>query len=112
MRFSAVVPALLLTLCACLAHAQGSAQQKQPSPEDMQKMMNATMGTMVPMMGRMTEVMLEAQLKIAERPETAERVAAFKKNLFDALLKKGFNAEQAMQITLATAPPSASPSSR
>jgi hypothetical protein len=74
--------------------------------------MDATMGAMVPMMGRMTEIIIEAQLKVAERPETAERIAAFKKNLYDALLKKGFKAEQAMQITLATAPPSAAPSGK
>jgi hypothetical protein len=112
MRFSTVVPAAFLSFFVCLTHAQGQPQQKQPSPEEMQKMMDATMGAMVPMMGKMTEVILEAQLKVAERPETAERVAAFKKNLYEALLKKGFNTEQAMQITLETAPPSAAPSGK
>ena len=61
---------------------------------------------------RLTEVTIEAQLKVAERPETADRIAAFKKNLCDALLKKGFSGEQATQITLATSPPSAAPMSK
>ena len=111
-RFYPTVAAVLLTLGVCSAQAQAQAPQKQPSPEDMQKIMDATMGAMVPMMGRMTEVTIEAQLKVAERPETADRIAAFKRNLYDALLKKGFSGEQAMQITLATSPPSAAPLSK
>jgi len=108
--------AAMLSLCVTLTHADEEAQRKQPSPEEMQKMMaatmDATMGAMVPLMGKMTEAMLEAQLKVAEKPETAEKVAAFKKNLFDALVRKGFTSAQAMQITLATAMPSATPSGK
>jgi hypothetical protein len=112
MRLSVVISAAILTLCSCLTQAQNTPQQKQLTPEEMQKLMDATMGAMVPVVGRMTEVMLEAQLKVAEKSETAERVATFKKNLYDALLKKGFTPEQSMQITLTTALPSASPSSK
>ena len=100
--------AAALSLCAGFCFAQ--TQQKPPSPEEMQKIMDATMGSMVPMMGKMTEVMIDAQLNAAARPETAERMAAFKKNLYDALLKKGFTQDQALQITVATALPMASPS--
>jgi hypothetical protein len=75
-------------------------------------MMDATMGAMVPMMGRMMEVMIEAQLKSAVLPGTAERIATFKKNLYDALLKQGFSKDQAMQLVVATGLPSASPSSK
>lgn len=116
MRLSIILSATLLSLCATLAHADEQAQRKQPSPEEIQKIMaasvEASMGAMVSAMGKMTEAMLEAQLKVAERPETAERVAAFKRNLFDALVKKGFTSAQAMQITLATTIPSAAPSGK
>ena len=54
---------------------------------------------------RTVEAQLNAQLKTAERPETAERIASFKKNLFDALRKKGFTAEQSLQIVVATPVP-------
>ncbi len=79
-----------------------------PSGVEMQKSMEAAMGSMVPLMGRMTEVTIEAQLKLAVMPETAERVATFKRNLFEQLQKKGFTPAQAMQITLATPVPSGS----
>lgn len=92
--------------------AQTTQQKQAQSPEEMQKIMNATMGAMIPMMGKMTEAMLEAQLVFAERQGTALRLATFKRNLYEALLKKGFTSEQAMQITIATPPPAAALSSK
>lgn len=80
----------------------------KPSAEEMQKGMEAAMGAMVPTMTRMAEVQIEAQLKVAEKPETAERVATFKKNLFDALRHKGFTEEQSLQITSSTSFPTVS----
>ncbi len=84
-----------------------SPKPSRPSAEEMQKSMDAAMGSMVPMMGRMAEVTIEAQLKLAAMPETAERIAAFKRNLFEQLQKKGFTPAQALQITLSTQLPSA-----
>jgi hypothetical protein len=62
--------------------------------------------TGVPDEARTVEAVIDAQLRLAERPETAARVAAFKRNLYEALLKKGFTGDQAMQITIATPLPS------
>ncbi len=93
------------------AFAQQAAQQP-PSPEQMRQIMQATMGAMVSVMGPMTEAVIEAQLSVAARPETASRIAAFKRNLFDALVKQGFKEDQALQIVIATAPPSATPSTK
>ena len=113
MRLSTTLRSLTFILLAAVATATAQAQQKQPSPEEIQKFMdiamNSTLNAMVPIMGKMTENMIEAQLTIAERASTAERMAAFKKNLYDALIKKGFTASQALQITVATNPPSATP---
>jgi|SRR6266852_1871109 len=100
---------LAVLLHSPFSYAQDAPQQRQPTPEDMQKIMDATFGAMVPMMARMTEVMIEAQLKIAVLPATADRIAAFKKNLYDSLVKKGFTANEAMQIVVATSIPSATP---
>jgi hypothetical protein len=77
----------------------------KPTPEQMQTTLDASMVSMLPMLARMSEVQMETQVKFAARPETAERIAAFKKNLFDALRSKGFTAEQAMQITNSTPMP-------
>jgi hypothetical protein len=96
-----------------LLYAQDAPTQRQQSkPEDVQGIMDATMGAMVPMMGRMAEVMIEAQLRSATLPDTAERIAVFKKNLYDALIKKGFSKSDALQIVMTTGIPSASPGSR
>jgi hypothetical protein len=78
----------------------------------MKQIMQATMGAMVSVMGPMTDAVIEAQLNSAAKPETAERIATFKRNLYEALLKKGFNGVDAMHIVVATPLPSASPSSK
>lgn len=98
-----------LLACAALAQPQ---QQQPPNPEQMKQIMQATMGAMVSVMGPMTDAVIDAQVNAAARPETAEKIAAFKKNLYDALLKKGFNAQQALQIVISTAPPAAAPSAK
>lgn len=80
---------------------------KRPSPEEMKQTMESSMGAMAPMMGKMAEASIEAQLKAAEKPETARRFAQFKKNLYDALLQQGFSKERAFAIMLGTRLPSA-----
>lgn len=107
-------PAILFCILSALsglALAQ-SLPSSKPSPEDMQRMMDSSMLSTLPMLERMTEAHLQAQLKVAERPDTAEKVASFKKNLFDALRRKGFTAEQSLQITTATPLPSAPPAGK
>ena len=74
--------------------------------------MQATMGAMVSVMGPVTAAVIEAQLTEAAKPETAARLAAFKRNLFQALLKQGFTEQQALQITVSTPAPSATPSGK
>ena len=68
-------------------------QQQPPSPEqtkakmqaNMEASMQATMGAMVSAVGPMTDAVIEAQLSSAAKVETAERIATFKRNLYDAL---------------------------
>ncbi len=109
MRYIITTLALSVLLHSPRSFAQDAPQQHQPTPGDMAKIMDATFGAMVPMIAKMTEVMIEAQLKIAVLPDTADRIATFKKNLYDSLVKRGFNANQAMQIVVATSVPSATP---
>ncbi len=108
MRFHAVAMSALFGL-STLAQAQ---QPQKPTPEQLQSMMDASVVSMLPTMARIDEVHMETQLKLAERPETAERIATFKKNLFDALRKKGFTAEQSLQILNSTALPAAPASAK
>lgn len=89
-----LLSAFLIAVCGA-AFAQ---TPSRPSPGEMLQVTDATLE-------RTIETQIAAQLKVAERPETAERVASFKKNLFDALRKKGFTAEQSLQIVIATPVP-------
>jgi hypothetical protein len=109
MRHLTTALALAVLFHSTCSYAQDAPQPHQPAPQDMQKIMDATFGAMVPMMAKMTEVMIEAQLKFAALPDTADRIAIFKKNLYDSLMKKGFTADQAMQIVVAANAPSATP---
>jgi transposase len=107
--------ALILAVATTVATAQSTPTQ-QPSPEQMRQVMQATMqATMDAMLASvkpMVEATIEAQLAIAAKPETAERLASFKKNLYDALLRKGFTDQQALQIVIATSPPAAVPATK
>ncbi len=84
----------------------------QPTPqasardEEIRRLMESSSNAMVPSAARTADAVLDAELKHAERPETALRVASFKRNLYEALLKKGFSADQSLQIVLHTPLPS------
>ncbi len=112
----ALISAFALASAALAAHAQqpppAPVSPQAPNPEQVKQLMQATMGAMVSVMGPMTDAVIQAQLNAAAKPEAAEKMAAFKKNLYDALVKKGFDPQQALQIVIATAPPSAAPNSR
>jgi hypothetical protein len=109
-----IAVALLLGALAFAANAQDAS--RKPSPEEMKQMMDtmmqSSMGAMIPMMGKMSEAMIEAQLNAAEKPDTARRIAQFKKNLYDELQKQGFSKSQAFSIMQNTSPPAASPSQK
>src|SRR6266700_1369391 len=59
----------------------------------------------VQMMSQMAAVMLESTLTTLAKPENAERLADFTKNYYDALLKRGFTKEQALQLVAAIGMP-------
>ena len=109
------VAAMLLTLPA-FAQQDAAGSPGPTRDEQIRKMMQPTMNPSVnaaaAMMVPATEAIIEAELNLAALPETAQRIASFKKNLFDALRKSGFTPEQAFQLTLATGLPSASPSAK
>lgn len=79
--------------------AQDSAQRRaQQNAAMMGPMMQQTMQQMAPMMGQMAGMALEGTLVILAKPENAERLADFTKNYYDALIKRGFTKEQALQL--------------
>lgn len=104
-----VLPVLLCLFSLSAFAQQAPGQRPQPTPEEMKKIMEASFGAMVPMMVKMTDAMIETMLQRGEDPATARRLARFKKNLYEALLKEGFTNEQALRIMESTALPSATP---
>jgi hypothetical protein len=78
-----------------LAHPAAAQQPVNPDAAQMQQMMG-------PMMAQMATVMLESTLTVLAKPENAERLADFTKHYYDALIKRGFTKEEALQIVVAT----------
>ena len=82
------------------------ASGQQPTKADsMRAQMEQTSAMMRPMMGQMMEAMMEGMLKVMEKPENAERLATFTRNYYDALIRKGFTKEQALEIVIASGMP-------
>ena len=54
---------------------------------------------------QMAALSLEGTLAALAKPENAERLADFTKNYYDALIKRGFTKEQALQIVMAVGIP-------
>lgn len=100
---------LFFLMVAMCANSQEPSQKKPPSPEEMKKIMEAAMAPMIPIMAKMTDAMLEQMLQKGDEPATATRLAHFKKNLYDALIKEGFSADQAFAILLDTNLPTVAP---
>lgn len=109
-RLSHIIVAVTLAVCAVTAARPAQAQDttlvvmrdstamQADSLDETFGMMDEFMG---PMMGRMAEAMLDRTLTVLSRPETAERLATFTRNYFEALVRHGFTEEQALRLTAA-----------
>jgi hypothetical protein len=97
---------LALGLLAGVAEAQQiQVDTTQPTTEQMREQMAAQMDMMGPMMGQMAEATMSANLKALSKPESADQLAAFTRNYYDALIKKGFTKDQALGIVMAVRVP-------
>ena len=93
----ALVLSAALIIIATVAISPGEAQQM--NQEEMMTMMG-------PMMTQMMDSMMETMLTKLAKPETAEKLATFSKNYYDALLTKGFSKEDALEIVTSMGIPS------
>jgi hypothetical protein len=71
-------------------------QIERPTAE-MQQQLDA----MTPMMGQMMQSMMRGTLAVLVQRETADQLATFTANYFDALVQKGFTREEALRIVMA-----------
>ena len=53
-----------------------------------------------PMYGYMAKAMMEAQLEVLANPATADKLATFTKNYYEALINKGFSRDEALKIAM------------
>lgn len=103
--------ACIATLAVCSAAAMAD-KAKSASSDPMAQMMEENLKAMVPAIKAMTQVNIDAQLEVGAKPATAQQLAQFKRNLYQELLKTGFNEQQALQIVVATQLPAVSMSAK
>jgi hypothetical protein len=104
---------LVCTLLFILASVVDAQEKRpQPSPEEMRQQIEVAFGAMAPMMGKMMEAMIEAQLAVISKPDSAEKMAQYVKNFYEALIKRGFSKKEAFKIVTSISLPSASLSTK
>ena len=81
-----------------------AAQQASP-PDSTQRRMQQIQSQMGPMIQQAATNMLEATLIAMAKPENAALLADFTRNYYEALIKRGFTPEQALQIVIAAGAP-------
>jgi hypothetical protein len=100
---------LALAVLGTVAAPSSIAAQEEPAPRQAQADSAALaadstamfMEMMGPTFGMMMEQMVEGLMRALERPATAERLATFTRNYYDALITKGFTEEQALRLVIA-----------
>ena len=81
-------------------------QAQQPSKPDSAQFAQMQ-GMMGPMMEQMMTATMTATLRVLAKPESAQQLATFVKNFYQALLAKGFSKEDALRIVAAVGMPHA-----
>ena len=67
----------------------------------METMLRSMMDQQAARMGQLAAVSLTARLAVLAKPEAARNLAAFVRNLYDALIAKGFTKDEALKIVTA-----------
>ena len=100
-RLAGWVVGALLLIPAVASAEEGAPPVEPPSTPEQAREAMKQVG---PAVTEMITSTLDGLLAYMTRPETAEQMAAFVRNYYDALLKKGFTEEQALQIATSANP--------
>jgi hypothetical protein len=99
-----ITTATALIISIAVAAAEEPSPPKQPlTPQEMSAAMKTAMGSMA-------TAAIHAQLDVLSQPDSADRMAHYLKNLYDALLKQGFTKAEALEIVTRVPLPGASTS--
>lgn len=101
--WSVAIPPLAIGCLLLFARPQRlAAQQPTARPQVPDSTAIAQMAGMFNQMGPMYETMMqsmmEGTLKALERPEMVDRLAAFTRHYYEALIRQGFTKDEALQI--------------
>ena len=99
---SVIRSALLATALVLLVPAVSAAQDADKAPPPSFQQGFDMMG---PMMAQMSVGVLQATLATLAAPESAEKLATFTRNYYEALIRKGFTKDEALRIVVAFVPP-------
>jgi uncharacterized GH25 family protein len=91
---------VILLSAFLLVYGTAFAEKETMIPEQQQKVFQHQMQMMTPLFGQMMKTIMEAQLEILSQPDTAEKLATYTRNYYDALVKKGFSKDEALKITM------------
>ena len=95
-------PSLIAILLIVLAPAVCAAQERAPADTTQSQPAagetTQQMGQMTQMMTQMMRQVTQSSLAVLAEPETAENLARFTRNYYEALVARGFTEGQAMQI--------------
>src|SRR2546421_2261953 len=94
-----------LVLGALLLLPARAVSQQPTVSESLRAQMAQTSAMMGPMMGQMMEAMMEGMLRVMAKPENIGRLATFTRNYYEALIRKGFTKDEALQIVVAAGIP-------
>ena len=98
--------ALVSVLFAVYAPATSAQQPTTAAKPDsagaaMETMLRSMMDQQTARMGQLVAVTMTARLAVLAKPETAQNLATFVRNLYDALIAKGFSKDEALKIVTA-----------
>ena len=98
--------ALVAVLFAVYAPATSAQQPTTAAKPDsagaaMETMLRSMMDQQTARMGQLVAVTMTARLAVLAKPETAQNLATFVRNLYDALIAKGFSKDEALKIVTA-----------
>lgn len=98
--------ALAAVLFAVYVPATSAQQPTAPAKPDsagaaMETMLRSMMDQQTARMGQLAAVSLTARLAVLAKPEAAQNLATFVRNLYDALVAKGFSKDEALKIVTA-----------
>jgi hypothetical protein len=80
---------LICSVFIAMAWAQEPPVKPAPTRLEMQENIESLFSSVLPAQTKASEASLEMFTKYAERLEVADRIAKYKRNLFDALKKQG-----------------------